>query len=263
MSFKNKHVFTAETWVRLLVGAMAIGAVACNDSSSSASAPAPSPAGSATVTGANATIVDALANVENKSQVKELADDVKMTPPKQAALITGFTIQVRESPGGDIVTTSEAVERVTEIAHDASNDYYLVVYADPKAPGKQLAGWVYKDALENNAWWGNNAEALSGSANGAAKDGSGAGMTKLACASGESHLRTTKDFCAKVCKDDTGCDKRAGDICDGLGFQVQESSGKLSNATYCIPRSSSKANAAHGPQHGPSAPLDVLDKNAK
>jgi hypothetical protein len=276
----------AQKTALLVAGVITLGAVACDRDTSSSSSNAPvlpvpgSPAATAgdtadaaRITGAQVT-ADPLIDAENKDRIKQYPDEVKISPPKRAALITGFTVQVRESPRGNVVSTSETVQSVREIAHDPNSDYFLVVFDDPNAPGKQLAGWVYKDALENSAWWSDKdtagapapaAVAASNVGAKGAKTSTGVTVraaTKMTCAHGQSHMRTTQDFCAKACKDDTGCDKNAGEICDGLGFQVQESSGKMTNANYCISRSAPNANDAHGPQHGSSAALNQANDDA-
>ena len=78
---------------------------------------------------------------------------------------------------------------------------------------------------------------------------------KLACERGQNHLRTDRDFCAKTCKDDKGCDKDKGEICDGLAFEVNDSNGKQTDSRYCISQSAPFANNAHGDEHGASKPL--------
>ena len=242
---------------------LTLGVVGCDKTENPPSPPTntTTPASQATITGA-AVPIDPLANVENRAQVKEYADETKINPPKAAMAITGFSVQVRESPRGEMVTSTEVAQNVREIAKDAHGDYYLVVFDDPKNPGKQLAGWVYKDALENNGWAMDNRGATAGSSANAkaSSDGVEKSTLKLSCAHGESHLRTSSDFCAKTCKDDTGCDKKSGEICDGLGFEVHESTGKMTNSNYCISGASPKANPEHASQHGSSAPLDDMNK---
>jgi hypothetical protein len=238
--------------ILLAAVALALCAVGCEKEGENPSAPAPKPASSAAVTGAEIP-ADPLANVENKGQVKRYPDETKITPSKQAQLIDGFSVDMRESPRGDVLTTTMVTQTVTEVARDARGDYYLVTYDDPKNAGKQLAGWVYKDALENTAW----STGAAGGPSGAARS------AKLACGHGEAHLRTAKDFCAKTCKDDTNCDKRAGEICDGLGFLVPEGGGKVTNVNFCISSWSPTANSDHSSQHGSSVPLEQMSKPGK
>jgi len=239
--------------ILLAAVAVALCAVGCEKEGENPSAPAPKPASSAPTVTAAEIPVDPLANVENKAQVKQYPDETKITPSKQAQLIDGFTVDMRESPRGDVLTTTMVTQTVTEVARDTHGDYYLVTYADPKNAGKQLAGWVYKDALENTAW----STGATGGPSGTARS------AKLVCGHGEAHLRTTKDFCAKTCKDDTNCDKRAGEICDGLGFLVPEGAGKVTNTNFCISSSSPTANSDHSSQHGSSVPLEQMNKPGK
>ena len=245
---KTSRTMTTTTLASL---ALALGVVACdknapdNSMSSNNNPIAPTPntpaaAGSANLTGATVQ-QDPLANVENRASIKDYPDETKFNPPRQAQLITGFAVEARESPRGDVVTSVETSAPVRELARDARGDYYLVVFSDPKDATKQIAGWYYKDALEKNYWPSDTAGAAGSTAKGKSLD---TGKTeKLSCSRGQSHVRTSIDFCAKTCKDDTGCDKKAGEICDGLGFEVHESTGKLANANYCISSTSPKANA--------------------
>jgi hypothetical protein len=241
-----------KTTILVAAGAIALCVVGCEKEGENPSAPAPKPASSAVITAAEVP-ADPFVNVENKAQVKRYPDERKISPPKQAQLIDGFSIDMRESPRGDVLTTTVVSQTVSEVARDPRGDYYLVIVADPNNAGKQLAGWVYKDALENTGW-------STGAAGGPNRMASAA---KLACGHGEAHVRTTTDFCAKTCKDDTNCDKRAGEICDGLGFLVPEGAGKVTNVNYCISSSSPSANSDHGSQHGSSVPLEQMNKPGK
>ena len=249
--------------IMVALGVISAGAAACQNntpgtsSTSSTEAPAtpatannnanaPSPN---TVTNTNATIAaDPLAQAENKEQVKQYADEYHFTPARPAKMVTGFSTQVRSAPSGDAITTVETVDNVTEVARDAKGNYYLVLYPDPKDATKQLAGWVYRGALENTAW--SQTTPPSGKALATTQG------AKLACERGQVHLRTDRDFCAKSCKDDKGCDKDKAEICDGLAFEVNDTTGKQTNARYCIAESSPSANNAHGAEHGTSKPLE-------
>jgi hypothetical protein len=255
----------------LMAAAVTLGAVACDKSSvdngSSNTSPnrdtptagaSEAPTDMATITGANVPS-DPLANVENKANVKEYPDETKIRPPKEAQLITGFAVQVRESPRGDVIASTETSELVREVARDPRGDYYLVVFPDPRNHGEELAGWVYKDALENDSWADDANFGTGGSAN--AKTENAKSTVKLTCARGQSHVRTSIDFCAKVCKDDRECDKKTSEICDGLGFAVHERTGKLANANYCVSSTAPGANSAHSRAHGSSAPLNQLNRN--
>ena len=226
----------------LLAGAVLLAAAACDtnrasNANNNASASQPSsqpgpeleqPAGGTAVTNTGAAVeVDPLASVENKDRVKRSPDEVKILPNRTAQLITGFAAAVRTSPSGDEVTTIEKTVNVTEVARNRAGDYYLVVYPDPKDPSKQLAGWVYKDALENTGW------STSDQTSGGSLQNTMA--SKLDCSHGEAHLRTDHDFCGKACKDDKSCEKKSGELCDGLAFDVHERTNKLTSTRYCIP----------------------------
>ena len=75
-----------------------------------------------------------------------------------------------------------------------------------------------KNTLENTEWSSTAAENKV--------------LNKMECRSGEKHVRTDADFCARTCVDDSGCDKKVGAVCDGLAFEVAKD-GKLSNTRYC------------------------------
>jgi hypothetical protein len=246
---------------------MAVVAVGCENTNPSGSSTNPTPATAApqtapntqtppsTVTNTNATVQrDPLAVAENRDQVRQYPDQHRLTPAIPAKMITGFSAEAREAPTGSSIATIESSENVTEVARDAKGNYYLVLYPDAKNPGKELAGWVYRDAIENVAWSQTrpeNGKALS------AMTG-----TKVDCARGQSHVRTDRDFCAKVCKDDKGCDKDKGEVCDGLAFELKEKAGKMEkagNARYCVAISSpstSTSNIPHAEEHG-KTPMDM------
>jgi hypothetical protein len=208
---------------------------------------APSPN---TVTNTNATVAaDPLANVENKDKVRQYPDEIRFSPARPAKLITGFSTAVRGEPSGESISTVETKENVSEVARDPKGNYYLIVYPDPKDESKQLAGWVYRSALENVAW-SESVPSTTKIANTMA--------SKLDCAKGQAHVRTDRDFCAKTCKDDKGCDKDKGEICDGVAFEVNEKNGKTTNARYCISSTSPGANDVHSSEHGSSKPLDTM-----
>jgi glucose/arabinose dehydrogenase len=181
------------------------------------------------VTNTSATLPsDPLANVENRANVKTYPDETTFTPPRPAQLITGFGSEVRESPMGDTLATVETTEQVNEVARDKKGDYYLILYPDPANPSKKLAGWVYKDALENTSW------AASGTSGAAATTPA---TTKLDCAKaspGQAHMRTDHDFCAKPCTSDSACDTKAGQRCDGHAFDVNDKTNKVTSAKYCV-----------------------------
>ncbi len=257
LSRTRSRTLTTTTFASL---ALALGVVACDKTSSDTDAvnrpAAPAPAGSATLTGATTT-ADPLANVENRASIKEYPDETKFNPPHDAQLITGFAVEARESPRGDVISSVEATQQVKEIARDSHGDYYLVLMNDPKDSSKQMAGWVYKDALENNFWaqdsagnGNNNGKATAAGSPAKAKSIETGNTEKLSCSRGQSHVRTSIDFCAKTCKDDSGCDKKAGEVCDGLGFEVHESSGKVSNTNYCLSSTAPGATGVHGAEHG-------------
>jgi hypothetical protein len=182
-------------------------------------AAAPNPPVNPNLTGATIN-VDPIINAANRDRIQQSPDDVRLNPPKEAKLITGFAAQVREAPSGDVLSMAETEANVTEVARDRAGTHYLVLYPDPKDARRQLAGWVNKDALENTEW--SSTARVNAAEN------------KMTCPTGESHVRTTTDFCAKTCRTDHDCDKASGLICDGLAFEVAKD-GKLSNASYCVP----------------------------
>jgi len=229
---------------------LALGAAACDNPSADKTAPAtnpPVPPPANTVTNTNAVVApqkDPLAGVANRDRITLDPNASKIDPPKDATLLTGAAATVRESPRGSRMEVIETTANVKEIERDG--DYFLITYPDPKGSAKTYAGWVYRDSLVGEGWSGSTPVVGTPQATG-----------KLACDKGETHLRTTRDFCGKPCKDDTDCSKSGADICDGLAFKVNESTNKTSDARYCISGRSSAANDAHGPQHGSSTNLPV------
>jgi hypothetical protein len=212
------------------------GAAACEDSRTSnreePASPKPQPAAGTAAEATNTTspvtntnavverIADPLAGVANRDRITPDPAATKIDPPKQAALLTRFSTIVRESPRGSKVEVLETTRNVTEIARDG--DYYLIKYPDPKGSNRTLAGWVFRDSLVG--------EASSGNVTPGAPQATG----KLHCATGESHVRTSTDFCAKTCKADSDCSEAKGEVCDGIASKVDEKKNQLSDARYCV-----------------------------
>jgi hypothetical protein len=174
-----------------------------------------------TVTNTNATVtkkVDPLANVANRDQLMTDPNAEAVDPPKSAALLTGYSTSLRKGPRGETFETLETTANVKEIQRDG--DYFLVTYPDPKGSGKTLAGWVYKDSIVGE---GSNLT-----------PGMPRNAGKLDCPSGNTHVRTTRDFCAKTCKQDSTCDTQKGELCDGIAFEVNEKKNEVTNTRICI-----------------------------
>jgi hypothetical protein len=230
--------------------AIAVCAMGCDNATSSttpAPAPAPSPVSNTNAVVPTPAVTDPIANVANRARIKDDPNATKIDPPKAATLVTGFSTITRESPRGAAMETVETIANVSEVERDG--DYYLITYPDPKGSTKTYAAWVYKDALESGQWATTSATQATGNAV-QLTNANPTAANKLACASGLSHVRTTRDFCAMTCKDDTGCDSKIGQICDGLAFKVNESNNKTENTRFCISDTSRNANDAHGSEHG-------------
>jgi hypothetical protein len=221
--FKHRTMF-------LLTGVSMLALFACDRTTpatrSGAQATEPS-----NVTNTNAVVpADPLASVENRDKLKTYADEIKFPQPRTAQLITGFASEVRESPMGESIATIKTTIPVRELARDKTGNYFLVTYPDPANPSKNLAGWVYKDALENTDW-------AAAGANGAAGGAPSTPPTKLDCSKvkqGDEHLRTDHEFCGQPCTDDTACDKSAGERCDGHAFDVNEKTNTMTSVKYCV-----------------------------
>jgi len=230
--------------------AIAVFAMGCDNATSGATpAPAPAPG---PVTNTNAVmptpaVVDPIASCANRARIKDDPNATKIEPPKAATLVTGFATMMRESPRGASMESVQTMANVNEVERDG--DYYLITYPDPKGSTKTYAAWVYKDALESGQWASQSASQAN-SKTVSLTNANPTVATKLGCASGMSHVRTTRDFCAATCQDDSGCDSKTGQICDGLAFKVNESNNKTESARYCISDASRGANDAHGPEHG-------------
>ncbi len=240
--------------MRFLAGLVGVaGGVACEKATPTTSADPNSqahptvPVASAEVTNTNAVVEtthDPLAGVANRDRITPDPHATNIDPPKDAVLVTGAASIVREAPRGSSIEVLETTANVKEIQRDG--DYYLVTYPDPKGSKKVFAGWVYRDALIGEGWSGAGTTV-----------GTPAATGKLSCARGETHLRTTTDFCGKTCKDDRDCSSDKQEICDGLAFKVNERTNAASDARYCISDSSPSANAEHAREHGSSANLPV------
>ena len=213
----------------LLAGVTMLAVSACEHTTPATSSGAQTTEPS-TATNTNAVVpADPLASVENRDKLKTYADEIRFPQPRTAQLITGFASEVRESPMGESIATIRTTIPVRELARDKTGNYFLVTYPDPANPSKNLAGWVYKDALENTDW--------AAGANGAASGAPSTPPTKLDCSKsklGAEHLRTDHDFCGQPCTDDTTCDKSAGQRCDGHAFDVNEKTNTMTSVKYCI-----------------------------
>jgi hypothetical protein len=222
--------------------ALALALVACNPnppSSSTTVTPESKPTPE-TVTNTNATLPaggDVLASVANRGRITEPPDEAKITPTKSVRISPGFSIPVRAAPHGDWIASLAATASVNEVARDARGDYYLVTYPDVDDTSKQLAGWVFKDAVENTAWMSQDPTIVP------PKSAATSKTATLSCGKGESHLKTDHDFCAKACRDDVACSKTQSEACDGLAFEVRDGATRLETARYCV--STSTAPGTH------------------
>ena len=225
--------------------AVALFACESNRSSSTTSTPEPktTAAPQTTVTNTNATVPtsgDVLANVSNRSRVTEPADEAKILPPKAVKIPAGFTVPLRSGPRGEWIGSLSTSANVSEVARDPTGSYFLVLYPDPDDSAKQLAGWVFKDAVENTTWSSQDT-ALGPQAPHAAA--SGGKEAKLACGKGESHMKTDRDFCAKPCGDDAACAGSKSETCDGLAFEVRDGATRMQTARYCVSAGAPPAGA--------------------
>jgi hypothetical protein len=236
-------------WTAAVIALLPVVAIGCDNNATGTTIPAPAAAPVA-ITNANVDKtagVDPLANVVNRDRILPDPNATSIDPPRAATLVTGFSTMVRESPRGARIETVETTANVNEVSRDG--DYYLITYGDPRGSNKTFAGWVYKDALESGQWASQSASQMNSKTPTLTNGKPGAAL-KLSCAGGQSHVRTTRDFCAATCKDDTGCDAKTAQICDGLAFQVDEKTNATSSVRYCVSPASKFANDAHGPEHG-------------
>ncbi len=230
--------------------AIAVFAMGCDNATSTptpAPAPAPNPVSNTNAMVPTPTVTDPIANVANHDRIKADPNATVINPPKAATLVTGFATILRESPRGARMETIETTANVNEVERDG--DYYMITYPDPKGTTKTYAAWVYKDALESGQW-ASQAASQTNSNTVQLTNANPAAVNKLGCTSGLTHLRTTRDFCAATCQDDTNCDSKTDQICDGLAFKVDEKTNKTASARYCIPETSRAANDAHATEHG-------------
>jgi hypothetical protein len=243
----------------MLLAAVSALAIAACDNSKNETKTEPNPGTTTTppatqpVTNTNATVntptatptppaaVDPIAAATNAANVKQYPSETKLPAPLPAKLIS-TTAAVRISPqGGEQIQVVKHGMDVNVVAQD--KDYYLVLYPDPKEASKQMAGWVYKDALDlsGGALGAKGEKGEQGTAGSAANAKTGAttkpagalgASAKLTCKTGEAHILTDRDFCATSCKDDKDCAKLGG-VCDGDG-KVVAASGATTNSRYCV-----------------------------
>ena len=225
----------------LLTGAVLLAAAACDtnrasnaNNNASASQPSPEleqPAGGTAVTNTGAAVeVDPLASVEDKDRVKRSPDEVKILPNRPAQLITGFAAAVRTSPNGEETTTIEkAVNGDRGRAGNRAGDYLPGRLSGPGRGSRRRSSPAGSTRTRSKTPAGPRRTKTSG---GSLQNTM---ASKLDCSHGESHLRTSHDFCGKTCKDDGSCDKKNGALCDGLAFDVHERTNKLTTTRFCIP----------------------------
>jgi hypothetical protein len=164
------------------------------------------------VTNTNATVdTDPIAQAENAASVKQYAEELKLAPRATALATESTPVRSRPQSRDKVAVLANGIG-VTELAKEY--DYYLVLFSDPQDANKKLAGWVYKDAIENYA-----GKAI-------------APAPGLSCKEGEAHVLTDREFCATSCKDDDDC-AEIGGVCDGSG-KMASAMHALSEGHYCI-----------------------------
>ncbi len=193
----------ALSWIALA----ALCVTACDRTPSDKAVPAQQP-----VTNTNAMVnADPIAGAENAASVRQFPQQTRLSPTP-ARLYADAT--VRRAPlASDDVTMLKSGAQVTEVATD--RDYYLVTFRE-LASGKDIAGWIYKDALTD---YGGRPSPV---------------QTSETCGVPEINVRTDREFCATPCVVDDDC-KKVGGICDGTG-KVTSTKGKLIDGRYCVAR---------------------------
>jgi hypothetical protein len=196
-----------------------------------------------TPTGATVpTAADPLMNAENRDQVTQYADMVRL-PPTPAKIVTGLSTTVRGWPLGKQVQVIQTGMTVNVIGKHG--DYDLVLYPDPKNESKQLAGWVYKDAIDAASWPGIDAAAKQAEKSQSPQNAKTTSAPKLACTKGEAQLRSAGDFCAHPCNKDEDCAQTRGGVCDGIAYTVKkDGSTSSSMSRYCTLSSASVDRAS-------------------
>ena len=182
---------------------------------------------------------DPIAQAENHDKVKQYPDEVKMSPTP-VKIVTGEIMFVREDSNGRVA--NETIDRNPHRRHRnrgrAQRTYYLVLYPDPNDTSKQMAGWVYKDALESSAWpifdteTGKMTPPPSGQGAKNAPEGE-VKPAKLSCKGSEKEVHSNTDLCATECKKDDDC-KSASGLCDGVAHEVKGDKITKSVVRYCV-----------------------------
>ncbi len=223
-----------------LIALGALTVIACdNDKKTEMVTPPASSAavGQNTVTGAN--VVTPLPETTppapmNAADVKRFDDETKMTSRTTSKLTTS-TMNVRKSPGGELITTLPKDTEVTQLAKRA--DYYLIEFVDLSDATKHEMGWIYKDAFyKGEATAATGTGAMGGatdklSAGSTTKPAANAKAAPLACTAPMVRAATDSEFCAKPCTTDGDC-KPIG-TCDGEG-NVYSGPQKVGRGKYCV-----------------------------
>jgi hypothetical protein len=197
----------------LIVSAFALGA--CDNTGiEDGSSPEPKE-----VTNTNATVnapsggagtANLLSAAANANLVQRYSDESPMTPTPGSVVPT---TTARTMPlGSEPVAVFDKSTDATVLAK--RGDYYLVMFPDPKAGEKQLAGWIYKDGIETETL-----PALS------------TPPPAFACKAGDVHVLASGQ-CAHACTHDADC-AWVGGVCDGNG-SVATGSRSVARAQYCV-----------------------------
>jgi len=197
----------------LIVSAFALGAC---DKTGIEDKPSPE---SKSVTNTNATVnapsggagaANLLSAAANASFVQRYSDESPMTPTPSSVVpaTTARTMPL----GSQAVAVFDKSSDATVLAK--RGDYYLVMFPDPKASEKQLAGWIYKDGIGTGTLPARSSPPPA-----------------FACKAGDVHVLASGE-CAHACTHDADC-AWVGGVCDGNG-SVATGSHSVGRARYCV-----------------------------
>jgi hypothetical protein len=153
-----------------------------------------------------------ISSASNASVIRRYGDESSVT--RKVSKLRDTPAVARTAPfSEEVVAVMTNGAEVTEVAREG--DWYLVLFNDPNDvhSNKQMAGWIYKDAIL-----------------GPAADMTGTNPVNT-CQSGEVHVLADHS-CRMACARDSDC-TTGGGVCDGSG-QVQYGSTLVREGKYCV-----------------------------
>ncbi len=164
----------------------------------------------------------------NEDDIARFPDEVPVEVPS----VLQRPANAREAPpSGKVVLALPVRAAVTQVA--LRDKYILVVFDDPKTPGRKLMGWIVQEALMPPV------------------PGEPVAKT-ITCPAGQTALLGDLPFCGKVCAKDADC--TGGLACTGTAQKLVN--GKAAGTVKVC-------TAVHIPDAGPPPQIVVVDAGAR